>query len=81
MYISHVPIHCIPDTNVNPTLPSFRNLALLSFGEDAAEEEEAPAAAKAKIKSAHDILDEKRLLRDDSAGDDAQLVSLSPRGL
>lgn len=56
--------------------PLCRNLALLSFGEDAAEEDAAPAVVPAKIKSAHDILDEKRLMREEAEGEAAELVRI-----
>ena len=37
---------------------------LLSFGEEAEEEEKELAAVKKKIKSSHDVLDDPRLLKD-----------------
>ena len=40
-----------------------RKLNLLSFGEEAEEEEKELAAVKLKIKSSHDVLDDPRLLK------------------
>lgn len=42
-----------------------RKLNLLSFGEEAEEEEKELAAVKTKIKSSHDVLDDPRLLKDE----------------
>lgn len=42
-----------------------RKLNLLSFGEEAEEEEKELAAVKRKIKSSHDVLDDPRLLKED----------------
>lgn len=41
-----------------------RKLNLLSFGEEAEEEEKELAAVKKKIKSSHDVLDDPRLLKE-----------------
>lgn len=41
-----------------------RKLNLLSFGEEAEEEEKELAAVKQKIKSSHDVLDDPRLLKE-----------------
>lgn len=42
-----------------------RKLNLLSFGEEAEEEEKELAAVKIKIKSSHDVLDDPRLLKEE----------------
>ncbi|KAK1549763.1 hypothetical protein Q3G72_007501 [Acer saccharum] len=42
-----------------------KKLNLLSFGEEAEEEEKELAAVKQKIKSSHDVLDDPRLLKED----------------
>lgn len=42
----------------------FRKLNLLSFGEEAEEEEKELANVKTKIKSSHDVLDDPRLLKE-----------------
>lgn len=42
-----------------------RKLNLLSFGEEAEEEEKEVAAVKQKIKSSHDVLNDPRLLKED----------------
>ncbi|KDP34070.1 hypothetical protein JCGZ_07641 [Jatropha curcas] len=44
---------------------AVKKLNLLSFGEEAEEEEKELAAAKQKIKSSHDVLDDPRLLKED----------------
>lgn len=46
-------------------VPHCRKLNLLSFGEEAEEEEKELAAVKTKIKSSHDVLDDPRLLKDE----------------
>jgi peptidyl-prolyl cis-trans isomerase SDCCAG10 len=43
---------------------------LLSFGEEAEEEEKELAALKQKIKSSHDVLDDPRLLKEDVPSND-----------
>lgn len=45
----------------------YRKLNLLSFGEEAEEEEKELAAVKTKIKSSHDVLDDPRLLKEDTS--------------
>lgn len=52
----------------------YRKLNLLSFGEEAQEEEKELAAVKTKIKSSHDVLNDPRLLKDENAKD--KLVSI-----
>lgn len=44
-----------------------RKLNLLSFGEEAEEEEKELAAVKQKIKSSHDVLSDPRLLKQEQA--------------
>ncbi|VVA11766.1 PREDICTED: peptidyl-prolyl [Prunus dulcis] len=44
---------------------AVKKLNLLSFGEEAEEEEKELAAVKTKIKSSHDVLDDPRLLKDE----------------
>ena len=43
---------------------------MLSFGEEAEEEEKELAALKQKIKSSHDVLDDPRLLKEDVPSND-----------
>lgn len=43
----------------------YRKLNLLSFGEEAEEEEKELAAVKTKIKSSHDVLDDPRFLKEE----------------
>lgn len=47
-----------------------RQLNLLSFGEEAEEEEQLLAANNAKIQSSHDVLDDPRLLKSDRDSQD-----------
>lgn len=42
-----------------------RKLKLLSFGEEAEEDEKELATVKQKIRSSHDVLDDPRLLKED----------------
>lgn len=42
----------------------YRKLNLLSFGEEAEEEEKELAAANTRIKSSHDVLNDPRLLKE-----------------
>lgn len=48
---------------------SCRKLNLLSFGEEAEEEEKELEAVKEKIKSSHDVLNDPRLLREPPKND------------
>lgn len=50
-----------------------RKLNLLSFGEEAEEEEELTAVKK-KIKSSHDVLDDPRLLKEDALNKELVIV-------
>lgn len=43
-----------------------RNLSLLSFGEEAEEEEKEVALVKKKIVSSHDVLNDPRLLKEET---------------
>ncbi|KAL8171065.1 hypothetical protein V2J09_022869 [Rumex salicifolius] len=47
-----------------------KKLSLLSFGEEAEQEEKELAAVKQKIKSSHDVLDDPRLLKGDTSIED-----------
>jgi len=47
-----------------------RNLSLLSFGEEAEEEEKELAVVKKKIVSSHDVLNDPRLLKDENANNE-----------
>lgn len=47
-----------------------KKLSLLSFGEEAEQEEKELAAVKQKIKSSHDVLDDPRLLKGDKSNED-----------
>lgn len=51
-----------------------RKLNLLSFGEEAEEEEKELAAVKMKIRSSHDVLDDPRLLKEDGSTSKQVLV-------
>lgn len=44
----------------------YRKLNLLSFGEEAEEEEKELATVKTRIKSSHDVLDDPRLLKEEN---------------
>lgn len=52
-----------------------RKLNLLSFGEEAEEEEKELAAVKKKIKSSHDVLDDPRLLKDAIPSSDLVIIN------
>lgn len=54
--------------------PQCRKLNLLSFGEEAEEEEKELAAVKTKIKSSHDVLDDPRLLKDEVPINDVVII-------
>ncbi|XP_044464825.1 peptidyl-prolyl cis-trans isomerase CYP57 [Mangifera indica] len=62
---------------------AVKKLNLLSFGDEAEEEEKELAVVKQKIKSSHDVLDDPRLLKDDkglsTSGDKTREVQLSVR--
>ncbi|KHG18354.1 Peptidyl-prolyl cis-trans isomerase CWC27 [Gossypium arboreum] len=69
---------------------AVKKLNLLSFGEEAEEEEKELAAVKLKIKSSHDVLDDPRLLKQDvpdkeqSTDDDqprVEKLSLKKKGM
>lgn len=47
-----------------------RKLNLLSFGEEAEEEEKELALVKQKIKSSHDVLNDPRLLKEETPNDE-----------
>ncbi|XP_050364260.1 peptidyl-prolyl cis-trans isomerase CYP57 [Argentina anserina] len=51
--------------NKEPKKKAVKKLNLLSFGEEAEEEERELAALKTKIKSSHDVLDDPRLLKEE----------------
>ncbi|KAM7255875.1 hypothetical protein ACFE04_011616 [Oxalis oulophora] len=53
--------------NKDSNKKAVKKLNLLSFGEEAEEEESELATVKQKIKSSHDVLDDPRLLREDKA--------------
>lgn len=55
----------VPDVqNKEPKKKAVKKLNLLSFGEEAEEEEKALVVVKQKIKSSHDVLDDPRLLKE-----------------
>lgn len=56
---------------------SCRKLNLLSFGEEAEEEEKELASVKQKIKSSHDVLDDPRLLKE-AAPNNELVIRLFP---
>ncbi|XP_062159362.1 peptidyl-prolyl cis-trans isomerase CYP57 [Alnus glutinosa] len=58
---------------------AVKKLNLLSFGEEAEEEEKELVAVKQKIKSSHDVLDDPRLLKNSSDVKTARDVQLSVR--
>lgn len=51
-----------------------RKLNLLSFGEEAEEEEKELADVKIKIKSSHDVLDDPRLLKEESLKNNTVII-------
>jgi len=51
---------------------NHRKLNLLSFGEEAEEDEKELASVKQKIKSSHDVLNDPRLLKEETP--DGELV-------
>ncbi|PON71720.1 Cyclophilin-type peptidyl-prolyl cis-trans isomerase [Parasponia andersonii] len=63
-----------PSTNDTDSKDTKKNgvkkLNLLSFGEEAEEEEKELAAVKKKIKSSHDVLDDPRLLKEATPNDE-----------
>lgn len=52
-----------------------RNLNLLSFGEEAEEEEKEVALVKKKIVSSHDVLNDPRLLKDETSNNELVIRS------
>lgn len=56
------------------TFAPCRKLNLLSFGEEAEEEEKELAAVKQKIKSSHDVLDDPRLLKSEFSSKELVMV-------
>lgn len=58
-----------------------RQLNLLSFGEEAEQEEQELATINVKIKSSHDVLDDPRLLKGDSDGAELVRVCLTDQTL
>lgn len=54
----------------------YRKLNLLSFGEEAEEEEKELAVVKAKIKSSHDVLDDPRLLKEANTQNDMVTIGI-----
>ncbi|KAI3496411.1 hypothetical protein L1887_38772 [Cichorium endivia] len=68
------PAKSLPSTtteasNKDTKKKATKKLNLLSFGEEAQEEEKELAAVKTKIKSSHDVLNDPRLLKDENARD------------
>lgn len=53
---------------------TIRKLNLLSFGEEAEEEEKELAAVKHKIKSSHDVLNDPRLLKPESTNKERVII-------
>lgn len=56
----------VDPSNRDTKKKATKKLNLLSFGEEAEEEEKELAAIKTKIKSSHDVLDDPRLLKDEN---------------
>lgn len=54
----------------NEKKKGVKNLSLLSFGEEAEEEEKELAVVKKKIVSSHDVLNDPRLLKDENANNE-----------
>ncbi|XP_071737052.1 peptidyl-prolyl cis-trans isomerase CYP57 [Rutidosis leptorrhynchoides] len=67
------PAKSLPSTeeaaNKDTKKKATKKLNLLSFGEEAEEEEKELAAVKTKIKSSHDVLNDPRLLKEENAQD------------
>lgn len=55
----------------------FRKLNLLSFGEEAEEEEKELAVVKQKIKSSHDVLNDPRLLKAEATDKERVIIQFS----
>lgn len=69
-----VPAKSLPPTtmetgNKDAKKKATKKLNLLSFGEEAQEEEKELAAVKTRIKSSHDVLNDPRLLKEENAND------------
>ncbi|KAJ4709026.1 Peptidyl-prolyl cis-trans isomerase [Melia azedarach] len=64
--LSKLPIQTTTDAeNKDTKKKAVKKLNLLSFGEEAEEEDKELAVVKQKIKSSHDVLDDPRLLKED----------------
>ncbi|XP_047325708.1 peptidyl-prolyl cis-trans isomerase CYP57 [Impatiens glandulifera] len=59
----------VTEADKGPKKKPVKKLNLLSFGEEAEEEEKSLAAVKTKIKSSHDVLDDPRLLKNENSSD------------
>lgn len=66
---------CFPVVR-NLQLLFHRKLNLLSFGEEAEEEEKELAAVQMKIKSSHDVLNDPRLLKEEDSTSKPVLVNV-----
>ncbi|GFZ15554.1 cyclophilin-like peptidyl-prolyl cis-trans isomerase family protein [Actinidia rufa] len=61
-----LPSFTVDADNKAPKKKAVKKLNLLSFGEEAEEEEKELAAVKTKIKSSHDVLNDPRLLKEEN---------------
>lgn len=64
-----LPSTTMDTSNKDTKKKATKKLNLLSFGEEAEEEEKELAAVKTKIKSSHDVLNDPRLLKEENARD------------
>lgn len=69
-----LPSSTIGTANKNTNKKATKKLNLLSFGEEAEEEEMELASVKTKIKSSHDVLNDPRLLKEENARDKSDSV-------
>ncbi|KAL2318016.1 hypothetical protein Fmac_031892 [Flemingia macrophylla] len=65
--------------NKDPRKKGIKKLNLLSFGEEAEEEEKILASVKQKIKSSHDVLNDPRLLKEETLNDELSLSDSKAR--
>lgn len=74
--VQHILYHTCASIVYKSQLFLNRKLNLLSFGEEAEEEEKELAAVKMKIRSSHDVLDDPRLLKEDGSTSKPVLVEI-----
>ncbi|KAJ8448810.1 hypothetical protein Cgig2_011431 [Carnegiea gigantea] len=74
-----VPEAATDGANKESKKKAVKKLNLLSFGEEAEEEEEELAAVKQKIKSSHDVLNDPRLLKEEDLSKDMDPAELKSK--